>query len=471
MIRPLILVSLGVWLSASLSASAAADDLKLQLRYIVATREATPRLEQRMRLESWPAEQTAVIVCDVWDYHHCLHAVRRLEEFAPRLDAVLKAARERGATIIHAPSDCMEAYAEHPARKRATSVPRAAKLPQDIQHWCSRIPSEEQAAYPIDQSDGGEDDDPQEHAEWAAKLQALGRNPKMPWKKQSPLITIDEKRDYISDRGDEVWSILEARGIQRVILAGVHANMCVLGRPFGLRQMVRHGKQVALLRDMTDCMYNPARWPHVDHFTGNDLVIAHVERYVCPTITSDQLLGGKPFQFQGDKRPQRDVLSLPKRQTNQSPGEWAVIQVPLATEARDQSEASDTATWLRCAVRLPQSWIDAGPLALEVGKQTAVTDVWLNGHAATRKAPSGGTTFDIPQASSIPDDANLLVVRIAPAKGGFREPPVLTAGKQRLPLQGKWQMRLGEDANWSNMPLPARFGASPDILFEAPHVK
>jgi hypothetical protein len=32
-------------------------------------------------------------------------------------------------------------------------------------------------------------------------------------------------------------------------------------------------------------------------------------------------------------------------------------------------------------------------------------------------------------------------------------------------------MRLGEDPNWSNIPLPARFGASPDILFEAPHVK
>ena len=34
--------------------------------------------------------------------------------------------------------------------------------------------------------------------------------------------------------------------------AGVHTNMCVLGRPFGLRQMARLGKNTALVRDMTD---------------------------------------------------------------------------------------------------------------------------------------------------------------------------------------------------------------------------
>ena len=40
---------------------------------------------------------------------------------------------------------------------------------------------------------------------------------------------------------------------------------------------------MSMVRDLTDCMYNPARWPQVDHFTGNDLVISHVERFVGPT--------------------------------------------------------------------------------------------------------------------------------------------------------------------------------------------
>ncbi len=46
-----------------------------------------------------------------------------------------------------------------------------------------------------------------------------------------------------------------------MILLGVHTNMCVLGRPFGLRQMAKNGKNVVLMRDMTDTMYNPQSGP------------------------------------------------------------------------------------------------------------------------------------------------------------------------------------------------------------------
>src|SRR5262249_49177583 len=60
---------------------------------------------------------------------------------------------------------------------------------------------------------------------------------------------------------------------------------------------------VVLMRDMTDTMYNPARWPNVSHFRGTDLIVEHVEKYVCPTVTSDQVLGGKPFRFKDDVRP------------------------------------------------------------------------------------------------------------------------------------------------------------------------
>jgi type 1 glutamine amidotransferase len=116
------------------------------------------------------------------------------------------------------------------------------------------------------------------------------------------LLTIDNS-DVISDRGEEIWSVLEDRHIENVILLGVHTNMCVLGRPFGLRQMAKNGKNVVLMRDMTDTMYNPARAPYVSHYSGTDLIIEHVEKFVCPSITSDQLLGGTPLRFKSDPRP------------------------------------------------------------------------------------------------------------------------------------------------------------------------
>jgi len=219
---------------------------------------------------------------------------------APRMNDLLEKVRAQGVFIIHAPSSCMKPYEGHPARERAKAAPKAANLPADIASWCRQIPAEEQGKYPIDQTDGGEDDDPVEHAAWAAELKAKGLNPRAPWTRQIDVLKIHDQ-DAISDSGVEVWNLLEQRGISKVILMGVHVNMCVAGRPFGLRQMAKNGKHVVLMRDLTDSMYNPARWPFVDHFRGTALFIEHLEKYVCPTITSDQIMGGKPFRFSGDK--------------------------------------------------------------------------------------------------------------------------------------------------------------------------
>jgi lysophospholipase L1-like esterase/nicotinamidase-related amidase len=247
--------------------------------------------------EQWLPSRTAIIVCDMWDLHHCKNAVIREGEMAPRFNQVLEKARQEGVLIIHAPSSCMQPYEGTPARERAKSAPAAARLPDKIGEWCKQIPSEELAVYPLDQSDGGEDDDPAEHAKWAAELTAKGLNPRAPWTKQIDTLRIDQEKDAISDSGVEIWNLLEARRIDNVILMGVHTNMCVAGRPFGLRQMAKNGRHVVLMRDMTDTMYNPARWPFVSHTRGTELFIQHVERLICPTITSDQFIGGKPFTF------------------------------------------------------------------------------------------------------------------------------------------------------------------------------
>ena len=255
----------------------------------------------RHETEKWQPNHTAIIVCDMWDAHHCLNAVRRVEEMAPRMNQVLENARSRGVLIVHAPSSCMEPYKDHPGRKLAQQAPKSANLPNDIAEWCRQIPAEEKGKYPVDQTDGGEDDDPVEHEQWHQRMAGMGRNPKSPWKAQYDGLKIHDD-DAISDSGVEVWNLLEQRGIKNVILLGVHTNMCVLGRPFGLRQMAKNGKNVVLMRDMTDTMYNPERWPYVTHFVGTDLIVEHIEKFVCPTITSVDFLGGEPFRFKNDRR-------------------------------------------------------------------------------------------------------------------------------------------------------------------------
>jgi nicotinamidase-related amidase/type 1 glutamine amidotransferase len=306
-------------LIASTDAGDAAEPFTLELRHQVETSADSGRYHLLGREENWDAAGTAVIVCDMWDSHHCYRAVRREQEFAPRLNQLLIEARNRGATIIHAPSDCMQAYVDHPARGRAIMAPAASNHPPEIGKWCYQIPSEEAAVYPIDQTDGGEDDTPAEHAAWEAELRRQGRNPATPWQKQIDAIEIDPERDFITDSGTEVWNILEANNIDNVMFAGVHTNMCVLGRPFGLRRLSQAGKNVVLVSDLTDTMYNPAAAPYVSHHSGTDLIISHIQRYVCPTITSDQILGGTPFRFADDRRPHvAIVISEPEYETERT---------------------------------------------------------------------------------------------------------------------------------------------------------
>ena len=245
----------------------------------------------------WEPKQTAMIICDMWNEHWCKGATRRVAELAPYMNEVVSKARNKGVLIIHAPSGTVKAYADHPARKRAQDAPQAANLPEGIDKWCNWISEKEKADYPIDQSDGGCDCEP-----------TCKQGPPWPWKSQIDTIEISDE-DAISDSGVEIWNLLEQQGIKNVILMGVHTNMCVLGRPFGLRNMARFGKNVVLMRDLTDTMYNSKMRPVVNHFTGTDLIVEHIENYVCPTITSTVLTGRPQFCFKKDKRPRVVFLS------------------------------------------------------------------------------------------------------------------------------------------------------------------
>jgi len=273
--------------------------LTLQSRVSEKTSAGQEVYKPVLKTQEWSPKQSAIIVCDMWDTHHCYNAVLRVVEIAPRMNEVLEKSRSMGVLIIHAPSSCMDPYKDHPARKAAKDAPTAKNLPKDIGVWCHKIPAEEKGKYPIDQSDGGCDSDPIEQEKHKQALIKMGRKPGSPWLAQIDVLKMHDS-DIISDSGVEIWNVLEARGINNVIVLGVHTNMCVLGRPFGLRQMAKNGKNVVLMRDMTDTMYNPKREPYVNHYKGTELIVEHIEKFVCPTITSDQIIGGKAFKFKAD---------------------------------------------------------------------------------------------------------------------------------------------------------------------------
>ncbi len=272
-------------------AGAKDNPLRLEARSRIESPEGDGRYQIVTETVQWEPASAAIIICDMWDKHWCPSAIARVAEMAPAIDRLIKAARETGIMIVHAPSDCMRYYRNHPARNRAKSAPRAANLPRGMNKENRWINEKEKAAgLPIDDSDGGCD----------AQYPKRQLNRRV-WSRQIETIEIFDQ-DVISDKGDEIWNVLEERGIENVLLVGVHANMCVLRRPFGLRNWAKHGKNVMLVRDLTDSMYNPEMPPFVDHFTGTDLVVEHIEKYICPSALSTGISGTPPFKFDADIR-------------------------------------------------------------------------------------------------------------------------------------------------------------------------
>ena len=80
-----------------------------------------------------------------------------------------------------------------------------------------------------------------------------------------------------------------------------------------------------------------------------------------------------------------------------------------------------------------------------------------------RETKSGLTTFSITSEAIEFDDHNLIVLKWTGT--GLQRPPVIHAGSEKLVLEGQWQMRWGDKKQYANMPLPAKFGGSADIVF------
>ncbi|HRU32761.1 MAG TPA: isochorismatase family protein [bacterium] len=237
--------------------------LKLNLRSRV--RVAEDIWEERIDAKIFSIDKTAILLCDIWDNHWCSGAKKRVDILAPRINRVVSVARENGIQIIHSPSDTMDFYKGTVYRKRILEVPRIEPV---------ELLSFYEPPLPIDDSDGGCDS---------------GEKPwYKAWTREHPAIEI-RGNDVISDNGIEIYSFLRYLNIDTLIYIGFHTNMCILKRPFGIRNMKRYGINCILVRDLTDAMYNPDMPPYVSHEKGTELVIQHIEKYLCPTILSEDL--------------------------------------------------------------------------------------------------------------------------------------------------------------------------------------
>lgn len=241
------------------------ETFSLKLRTRVQPFKGDPEWQETTVTRALAPAETAIIICDMWDKHWCSGATSRVGVLAKKMVPVLDAARRRGILVIHAPSETMEFYKDHPGRLQMLSLEKITPpAPLDLNS----------PPLPIDDSKGGCDTGEKFYKAWSREISTL---------------PIDAK-DLISDNGQEIYTALKLRGIRNLLVMGVHTNMCILNRTFAIKQMSKWGMRCILVRDLTDSMYDPSAKPYVSHDKGTELVVEHIEKYWAPTTLSADLV-------------------------------------------------------------------------------------------------------------------------------------------------------------------------------------
>ena len=223
--------------------------------------------EKKARLK---ADETALLLCDVWDRHTQKGAEQRLGAMVPRMNRVVSTCRKKGVLIIHSPSDVIDFYKDHPARQRVLEV--KTRKPRERKHDDPPLPFPRECI----KSD-------------TSTIDTWKKKKGYPWTRQHKGITI-RNGDAISADGVEVYSLMKAEGIERLLIMGVHTNCCILHRTFAIKQMARWGVPTYLVRDLTDAIYNPLMPPYVSHDEGTQLVVGYIEKFWCPTLLSEDII-------------------------------------------------------------------------------------------------------------------------------------------------------------------------------------
>jgi hypothetical protein len=206
-----------------------------------------------------------VIAVDVWNFHWCKTATMRVDAIVPRMNKALEAARALGMTVMLCPSDVVDNYVGYPQREAVFALPKVP-VPSVLNVTCPPVPDA-----------GG---------------CACGRERcvvNYGWDGMHPGLRIGEA-DLMPETQAEVYAICRKFGLTHLIYVGFHTQICLLGKPMGLKAMKSAGLRCVLARDMTDAHpgYDPAR-----NFTpdlNTEQVVEHFEKYLAPTISFQQEL-------------------------------------------------------------------------------------------------------------------------------------------------------------------------------------
>jgi hypothetical protein len=200
----------------------------------------------------------------------------------PRQNEVLHALRDMGVQIVHSPTaPAMAPYYNHPGFRWMKTFPYVPMPPATS---LKLPPQPLTVSMPDEGCDAWERYDrfhPGFHPAENEYSQAPGID-----------IVFEENgvKDGISEIAQDIWNMMQAKGIKNVIGMGQAANMCLLGREPGMYTWLGRGINTVVVGDLTEAAYTPIDPPYVTHEEATRLMVEYIEKFLCPTVNSEGVL-------------------------------------------------------------------------------------------------------------------------------------------------------------------------------------
>jgi len=250
-----------------------------------------------------------IVVVDMWDSHPCGTMLQEEEALIQLMNSTLAAARKLGIQVVFAPSRCgiAERWKDKPQRTRVEAIPCYPLppsnhfSPEKWPDWQAKCmcpiteinPDTKEPIYQCHPASPSTD----QHPGLIVMDEDLFINAGIPHERLQKLGVSGSIDTWGETAQQELYNICMERGAVHVLYMGCATNMCIVNREFGMVQARRMQLQPILVRDLTFAMtfngYDPDAKKLDSCFTpkhGTELSIRDIERYIGPSITSEQLL-------------------------------------------------------------------------------------------------------------------------------------------------------------------------------------
>lgn len=209
----------------------------------------------------------ALLSIGMWSMHKCQVATDRLDEISIKSNELMKKIRNNGGKILHGSSTLVNLPEYKKMRDNIVGLPEAKLVDKGM----VQLPP-----IPLDDSDGG--------------IVEINKNYDRKKVLMNPHIEMDYEKDVITGHNKEILNYLHYHNIELLLICGTHTNMCVLDRTYGVKNLIRFGFPVIIIRDLVDVVHNHAKFPYTNREETNELMSEWIEEYICPSVHSEDIL-------------------------------------------------------------------------------------------------------------------------------------------------------------------------------------